>query len=299
VRKALIAFLFLVVLMSAVSCRPPDQGNYHGFLYSTQGSYLVRFSLRDSSLEVVSHLGNNKIREISGFGDDKLLIAETAVINRKNVARISWMDLETGRVQALYSGLQARYIASAGAVVYDDGSKLYSVSWADGSGNTSHVLSHKRHRLTAMVEVSGGRLLIETAEDGLPVIQSYRAEDGTLTTLDQLGRVCSLKGAVWLDDFGHLACRKRSSGDGDAGQHYVYADLDGLILSRPSLPEGDSVLALSYISGQGALIVKESWRGQIDGQEKSTVWAHDVRSGENRELSDTLNPGSSVVYADY
>ena len=233
-RIAPFIFTLLVLLTSVVSCRPSDEGKYRGYLYSTQGSYLVRFSLRDSSLEVVSHLSNNKIREISGFGGNKLLIAETAFINRKNVARISWMDLETGSVQALYSGLRARYIASAGAIVYDDGSKLYSVSWADGSGSTSEVLSHKRHRLSAMVEVSDGRLLVETTEDGLPVVQSFRAEDGTLARLDQLGRVCMLRGAVWIDDLEKLACKKRDSGEGDAGRHYVYADLDGRVDSRPS-----------------------------------------------------------------
>ena len=49
----------------------------------------------------VTTLGNTKIREISDFGEDRLLIAETASINRKRVARISWIDLETGRTHQI------------------------------------------------------------------------------------------------------------------------------------------------------------------------------------------------------
>ena len=148
-----------------------------------------------------------------------------------------------------------------------------------------------------MVEVSGGRLLIETLEDGLPVIHSYRAEDGTLGALESLGRVCGLKGAVWIDDLELLACKERAGGTDVTARGYVFADLDGNIRSRPALPEGEKFLALAYIAGQGALVLRESWRSQFDGQEGSAVWVHDVHSGENHELPDSPDLGSSVVYS--
>ena len=298
-RKALYTLLFLVLVPLLVSCQSSTEGKFGGYLYFAQSPYLMSFSMRDFSLVVVTHLGNKKIREISDFGEGRLLIAETASVNRRKVAQISWLDLKTGAVQALYSGVHARYIASADAIIYDDGSRLYTIVQEDGTQISTQVLSHKRNQLLAMVEVSNGSMLLEVLEDGLPVIYSYRIEDGTLVTLDQLGRVCSLKGAVWISDLDQLACKERDSEGEGAAHDYVFADLEGRILSRPALPEGEKLLALAYISDQGVLVLKESWRSQIDGQEKSAVWVHDVRSGENHELSDSLNLGSSVVYSVY
>jgi hypothetical protein len=259
----------------------------------------MRFSMRDSSLEAVTNLGNKRIREISRFGSDRLLISETATVSQKTVARISWIDLETGEAQALYSGIHARYISQADEIVYDDGSTLYSIKLSDGAETIAPILSHKRYQLTAMVEVSGGRLLVETRDDGAPVIRAYDSHNGSLVLLDQLALRCSLKGAVWIDDLEQLACKERDqAGDGLTGS-YVFADLDGRIRSRPSLPEGGRWLALAYLDDQDVLIFKQSRHGQIDGMEKSAAWAHDVHSGENRELSGTINLGSSVVYSLY
>ncbi|MEE4218809.1 MAG: hypothetical protein V2I48_14430 [Xanthomonadales bacterium] len=257
----------------------------------------MRFSLRNFSLEAVTHLGNTKIREISAFGEDRLLFAETASISRKKVARISWFDLKTGRAQALYSGVQARYIARADTMVYDDGNRLYAITQANGTETTSEVLSHKRHQLSAMLEVSNGRLLLEIVEDGQALIQSYHAEDDTLTRLDRLASVCRLKGAVWMEDLQQLACTERSGGNAKREDGYIFADLDGQTLSRPSLPPGEKLLALTYVRDQGLLILNQTGRNPIDGRERSAVWVHDVRSGENHEISDTLDLGSSVVYS--
>ncbi len=286
----------MVMVSLLAACQPSAQGRFGGYLYFIQSPYLMRFSLRDFSLEAVTTLGNTKIREISDFGEDRLLIAETASVNRKSVARISWIDLKTGRAQALYPGVQARYIASAGAMVYDDGSRLYSITQADGTETTSQILSHRRHQLSTMLEVSGGRLLIELTEEGRPVIHSYLAEDETLTRLNALSDTCKLKGAVWLDDLEQLACKERAD-ETRSGNNYVFADLDGQIISRPTFPEGEEFLALTYLPGQGALILNETWTSPIDGLENSAVWVHDVHTGENFQLSDTLDLGSSVVFS--
>ncbi len=299
-RKLFHISLIVVLLPLLAACQPSAGDRYSGYLYFTQGSYLMRFGMRDSSLEAVTHLGNKKIREISRFGSDRLLISETATISQKTVARISWIDLETGEAQTLYSGLHARYIASADEIVYDDGSTLYSIKLSDGAETMAPILSHKRYQLSALVEVSGGRLLIETRSEGAPLIQAYNAAgDGSLAPLDQLASLCSLKGAVWIDDLEQLACRERDrAGDGLTG-NYVFADLEGRIRSRPSLPEGGRWLALAYLDDQDVLIFKESQRSPIDGTENSAAWAYDVHSGESRELSATINLGSSVVYSVY
>jgi hypothetical protein len=291
--------LVLALVPLLLACQPSGENTYRGYLYFAQGSYLMRISLREASFEVATHLGDKQIREISDFGEGRLLIAETASINRKNVARISWVDLKTGQLQAMYPGVKARFIAVADAIVYDDGSRLYSVTQQDGAELSSQVLSHKRFQLSDMVEVSNGRLLIEMLEDGIPGIVVYHAEAGTLTRLQPLAQLCGLKGAVWIDDLEQLACRERAQAEEGANHDYVFANLEGEVLSRPALPDGGNFLALSYISNQGALVFKESWISEFDGQRKSAVWMHDPRSGENQLITDTVNLGSSVVYADY
>jgi hypothetical protein len=215
------------------------------------------------------------------------------------VARISWLDLKTGRSESLYSGVQARFVAGAGVIVYDDGAKLYSVPLAGDSGIDSIILTYKRHQLTAMVEVSNDSLLFEIQDAGQPVIEAYQAVTGELQTLERLAGLCRLEGAVWIGDLEQLACRKRDSEGDEAAGTYVLADLEGNLMASLSLPEGEKFLALAYVRDQGVLILQESWQSQFGGQEKSAVWAHDIHSGENYRLSETQNLGESVVYTDY
>lgn len=279
--------------MLLASCGPSTERAFHGYLYFVQSPYLVRFALRDGSLEVVTHLGNSTVREISPFGADRLLIAETATVNRRGVARIAWMDLKTGQAQALYEGVQARFVENAGAIVYDDGGTVYAVYLAGGEGADVEVLSHRRNQLSAMLEVADGDLLIETNEDGQAVIHAYRAADRSLRRLDALAARCRLDGAVWIGDLQRLLCRERADGDG-----YLYADLDGQALGRPTLPAGGDWRALAWIADQGVVVFKQSSEG-FGGQENFAAWAHDVRSGENHALSESHDLGSSVVYTRY
>jgi hypothetical protein len=106
-----------------------------------------------------------------------------------------------------------------------------------------------------------------------------------------------LSGSVWIDSLQRLACKGRTSphADGD----YALADLAGVVDSALGLPEGKRFLALAYIAGQDAVILKESWQGILGSQVKSAVWVHDVRTGVNHRLARNLNLGSSVVYANF
>jgi hypothetical protein len=287
-----------IVLLAAalLSCGPAGQSGYHGGLLFGQGSYLMRFGLSDGSLSVVDNLGDKTIRELSPLGPDKLLIAETASVNRKNVARISWIDLQTGQSTVLYSGILARYLPGAGIIVYDDGASLFAVPQL-GSGTDEVIFSHRPNQLTAMLVVSGDVLLFEAGDTDQGVIRSWDAVSGDLRPLDALTAACHLQGAVWIDTLERLACRNRAAARADG--EYVLADLDGVVDGRLTLPENKQFLALAFISGQNAVILKESWHGLLGGQEKSAVWAHDIHSGESHRLARNQNLGSSAVYAEF
>jgi hypothetical protein len=298
--RKLIFTLLLALLASLVeSCGSSDKKTYHGYLYFAQGSYVMMYSLRDGGLTVVTNLGRKTIREISSFGEGRLLISELAAVNQKQIARISWLDVKTGRSDALYAGFRARFLAGAQAIIYDDAEKLYWVYRAGFSEIDSIILAHKRHQLTAMIEVADNSLLLETQEDGQPVVQAYQPMTGELERLDQLAGLCQLQGAVWIGDLEQLACRKRSSEGGVAAGTYVLADIEGNLKAELSLPDGEKFLALTYIGSQSALIFQETWESQFRGKHKSAIWAHDIHSGENQQLSGSQNLGASAVYTEY
>jgi len=298
-RRIFHILLLFVLAPLLVSCGPSDERVFHGYLYFVQGPYLMRFSLRDDSVAMATHLGNRTVREISPFGENRLLLSETASVNRRNVARISWLDLKTGQSEALYSGVRARFVAAAGTIVYDDGGTVYAVPLAGDSGVDTIIMSHERNRLSAMVTAADGQLLFEAAEAGRPAIYLYRAASGELAKLEELGAFCRLEGAVWIDELNGLMCRQRADESEGAGHDYVIADASGRLISRPLLPEGGPFLALAYIPDQGVVVFRESRESLLGGQREYALWAHDVGSGENHLLSKGQNLGTSVVYTAY
>jgi hypothetical protein len=278
------------------ACGPPGDSGYRGSLYFIQGSYLMRYDLRDGALSAVTNLGNKQIREISPFGESRLLISETTSVNRKRVAQISWMDLDTGRSESLYPGVRARYLPDADAIVYDDGRRLYSVAVVGDVETNTLLLAHRLNEVSAMVSIPGGRLLLGIRQAGEEEIHLFDIRTNQLDRLDALTRVCRLEGAVWISDEDQLACPARHPES--EGASYVLADLLGAV-SRPlGLPEGESFTALTFLEGQGALILKELWESRFSEQKKAALWAHDIATGENVRLSEYKNLGASVVYAE-
>jgi hypothetical protein len=288
----------LICLLAATlaACGPQEPSAYRGDLYFGQGSYLMRFSLRDGSLVVVDNLGDKTIRDISGLGPDKLLIAESASVNRRSVSRISWFDLETGESSALYSGILARYLDKAGIIAYDDGSALHAVPQF-GVGSYEVIFPHRSNQLTTLLVVSGDALLFEVGDAGQEAIHAWNALAGERRVLGALSATCRLRGAVWIETLGQLACKERAPAWADAD--YLLADLDGVVGGKLDLPEDRQFLALAYISGQQALILQETRRGLFGGQEKSAVWAYDVHTGKSTRLARNQNLGSSVVYTEF
>lgn len=296
-RKLRYVLSFLFALALVAGCGGPADSGFHGSLYFAQGSYLMRYGLRDASLSMVAQFGDRKIREISPFGPDRLLVAETATINRTAVSRIAWIDKNSGRSEPLYSGVRARYIPDPGVILYDDGSTLYAVSLSAESEVDSVVLTHRRNQLAAIVVTGEDSALIETAGEDAPRIQAYHAPSGELTALDALAEQCRLQGAVWIGHLDLLACRPRQ-GQAETGQPaYRLVGLEGRVARDLALPEGGEFLALDYVAGQGALLFRESWRSDFSGQLEAVLWAHDLGSGDNRRLADSLNIGTSVVYS--
>jgi hypothetical protein len=76
-------------------------------------------------------------------------------------------------------------------------------------------------------------------------------------------------------------------------------NLAGDVSGELALPEGKRFAALTYISRQKALILKEAWNSVFGGQEKSAIWVYNIQSRESLRVSDSQNPGSSVVYTDF
>lgn len=295
-RTYIITGLISLLLAALASCGPQEPSEYRGDLYFGQGSYLMRFSLRDGSLVVVDNLGDKKIRDISGLGPDKLLIAESASVNRMSVSRIAWFDLETGESSALYSGVFARYLDKAGIIAYDDGSALHAVPQF-GVGSYEVIFPHRSNQLTTLLVVSGDTLLFEVGEAGQEVIHAWNALTGERRLLDGLSATCRLRGAVWVETLGQLACKERAPSWAEAD--YLLADLEGVVGRKLDLPEDSQFLALTYLNGQQALILQETWRGLFGGEEKSAVWAHDVRTGKRTRLARNQNLGTSVVYTEF
>ena len=290
------SFLFIPLVLGLAACESPDQGDFHGYLYFAKASYLARFSLRDASLTIVDNRGNREIRDVSGFGPDKLLIAESESINRKNVSRISWIDLKTGQSTALYSGMLARFLSDSDVIVYDNGLKLFAVSLSGDPGGDEVIVSHRRNQLSAIIEVMSDVVLFEIHENGEKVIRSYDMVTGESRILDALSAACSLDGAVWIDEIEQLACRERSGDDEISA--YILTSLEGEVGPRLVLPEGGQFLALTFVDSQGILILKEKWTSEFGTRQNSAVWAHDIRSGRNYRIAKNQNLGTSVVYAE-
>lgn len=296
-RKILLPLLFILPTFILVSCgRSDDQPGYNGYLYFAQSHYLMRFGLKDGSLSVVRNLGDKTIHDVSNFLENRLLIAESASINRKKVRRISWVDVNTGQTGALYSGVLARYVEGSGVVVYDDGERLFAVSLSDDF-DIEAFFTHKTNQLSTMMVVSKDTLLFEIGNAGDWLIRSYNVITEELQTLDRLSGKCRLVQAVWITDLEKLACKERSNQTSDA--RYIFTNLDGDVSETLLLPEGKRFDALTYISGQDALILKERWNSAFGGPERFAIWVHNTKSGESLRLSDSLNLGSSVVYAKF
>ena len=286
----------LLLAVLAVACDGQPAPGFQGVLYFGRDAYVMRYSLRDGSLSSQGHLGDTVIREVSAFGPDHLLIAESASVNRLSVPRISWFDLRTGESVDLYPGLLARYLPEASLVVYDDGLNLKAVPQLDGSA-FEVIHAHAQNQLTQLLAAPPGLLLFEVAEEGGPLIRSWSARTGEVRGLEELTRQCRLQGAVWVESRQRLACKRRSGIAAEAG--YVLVALDGGVDGALNLPEDTRFLALAYLADRHALVLRETRRGLFGTRDRHFVWVYELDSGTAHRLPGSAIPATSAVYAAY
>ena len=294
--KISIIVVLVLLVQALAACGPSAQSGYQGYLYFANGSYLMLFSLRDASLSVVSSFSNTTIKSISSYGENRLLLTESELVNRLTVHQIAWLDVKTGQSATLYPGYFARYFADTGLMIYDDGRRLFVVNQA-GDLSSKTIFTHKMNQVTDLMAIPDNRVLFETSEEGVQGIYSYHLLDGTLESLDRLSGICRLKFAVWIDDLAQIACKPQPA-DAVEGD-YVITSLEGEVRRRLELPEGGKFDALAYIPGQNALILKQRWTGKFSEQEKYAVWIHNLQNGESRRLARNIDLGSSAVYTSF
>ena len=292
--KTTFTLLMLGLLLAA--CNEQPARTYQGALYFGQGAYLMRYSLADGGRSIAAHLGDTTIRQVTALGNDDLLVAELASVNRQRVSRISWVDPRTGETADLYAGIRAEHLADPGVVIYDDGTAVYAVPQQSASDNQV-IFTHAQKALTGLLEASPGILLIGTGDSGQAAIHLWDARTGTLRELSGLAASCRLAGAVWIGHLQRLACKQRSGPLVDS--KYVLADLEGQVDGRLNLPEGGEFLALAYIGRYHAILLQETRAGWLGMRQQQNVWMHEVDSGESHRVAEKLNLGESVVYAEY
>jgi len=293
VRQSLVKFLVLLPLLQ--SCEQHELPDFHGRLFFASGNYVGELDLAEGTSVIVANRGAVTINDISGFGENRFLLAETAIVETLEVPRISWVDIETGRAETLYSGVAARYLSAHSALVWDDGSRLHVTSRRRISSVNAQIVSHNLNQLSTIVDVSDEMVLFETGIPEQRGIHSYDVGTRQLQPRESLSAACKLEGSVWIADRGRLACQARTqSGE---GTEYLLTDLDGNVRGRLALPPGKKFIALAYAADQQILILTEPWR-TVFGGERFAVWAYDLITDQGHRILKNQYLGASAVYVD-
>jgi hypothetical protein len=276
------------------SCERSSQPEFHGRLYFASGNYVGEFDLTEGSSVAVANRGAVTIRNVSALDPGRLLLAEMATVEGRDVPRISWLNLESGQAETLYSGVVARYLPVPAALVWDDGSRLHVTARRRNSAVNAQIMTHNLNQLTAIIDVADNMVLFET---GLPedrVIQSYDVTTRELLQRGALSKACRLAGAVWITDREQLACPAR--GQSEEFSNYLLVDLEGNVRGRLDLPRDKQFVALAYAEDQQALFLTEPWTSLVGGAERFAVWAYDFIDGRSYRIVRNQYLGNSAVY---
>jgi len=276
------------------SCEPQSHPEVHGHLYFASGNYIGEFDLEQGASTITANRGAVTIRNVSAFGEGRLLLAETATVENLEVPRISWVDLETGRAETLYSGVIARYLPGPGVLVWDDGKRLHASSRTRDPSYNAEVITHNPNQLVTILDVRHDTVLFATGAPTHRVIHSYNVSTKELVQRVALSNTCQLQAAVWISGRDQLACLARESSGNDVD--YLLVDLDGNIHGRLNLPQGKQFKALTYIPDHHLLIITERWQTLLVGAERFAVWAYDMSTGLSHRLVKDQYLGTSAVY---
>lgn len=277
------------------SCEPQTRPDLHGQLYFASGNYIGEFDLEQGTSTIAANRGAVTIRNVSAFGDGRLLLAETATVDNKEVPRISWIDLDTGRAGSLYSGVIARYLPGPGVLVWDDGTRLHASSRTRNSSHNAEIITHNVNQLTTILDVADDTVLFATGGPTQRIIYSYNVVTKELLRRSELSNTCQLAAAVWVGNRDQLACLAHETAGNDAG--YLLVDLDGNIRGRLDLPQGRHFVALAYLPDQHLLIFTERWQALLGGAERFAVWAYDMSTGQSHRLVKDQYLGASAIYS--
>jgi hypothetical protein len=287
-------FLLLSSVLLLAACQQAPAPELGGRLYFASGNYVGEFDIAQGTSVIVGNRGAATVRNVSGFGHGRLLLAETVVVDGHDVQRISWIDLESGRAQTLYSGVVAHYLDAAAALLWDDGTTLHVTGRNRNSDINAEVMSHGLNQLSAIIGASGQMVLFEV---GLPenrVIYSYDVGTRELLLRNELSTACRLVGAVWITDREQLACPAKEQGDGRS--EYLLVGLDGAAGGRLALPEGKQFHALAWSDDLDTLFLAERWHS-LWGAERFSVWSYDFTSGRAFRIVRNQYLGNSAVFA--
>lgn len=288
-----ISVLCLFLLLQ--SCEPKMRPEMHGQLYFASGNYIGEFDLAQGASTIAANRGAVTIRNVSAFTEGRLLLAETATVDNKEVPRISWVDTDTGQADLLYSGVIARYLPGPRVLVWDDGSRLHASSRTRNSSHNAEIITHNLNQLTTILDVADDTVLFAAGGPAQSVIYSYNVITKELLRRAELSNTCQLSTAVWISNRDQLACLSREAAGIDTD--YRLVDLKGNIRGRLDLPQGKQFLALAYLPDQHALIFTERWRGLLGGAERFAVWVYDMGTGQSHRLVRNQYLGASAVYS--
>ena len=113
---------FKVVILCCVlsACSEPEQKDLHGFLYFASGNYVGRFDLHDGSSSIVANLGDVIINSIDSLDSDRLLLSMVSFTADREMPRISWLDIKTGRTMDLFGGTDASYLSGTNRILSEN-----------------------------------------------------------------------------------------------------------------------------------------------------------------------------------
>jgi hypothetical protein len=288
----LVAASLLFTLLAG--CEQPSHPELRGHLYFGSGQYLGRLDLRDGSTSVEANLGDVSIRRVSAYGDENLLLTVFGVVNHKQTYRLMQYEIATGQTGILFKGRKGLYLTGQEMLVYDDRLRLRAKVSGDSRRVDIELAQHEFGDRVELIPVSDSSFLYSIGDAERELIFAHDANTQTTKKLEKLSAVCSLDGAIWIDESRQLLCRMTAT----SGQFesYSFFDLDGTLRGRLSLPESMSFRAVVYLQDQESLVLTQPWRSLIGNRGKTAIWIYNFGSDDYYRLVKDQYLGETVVY---
>jgi len=285
------AAMLLAVLVACERAEPPKSS---GSLYFGSGNYLARLNLRNGSTDIVASIGDADIQEISEKDERRFLLNVFGPVNQRNSHRLVLFDLESKQQLTFFEGRFGRYLADGQTLVYDDGSRIWATWKRVNYWEKVEVAQHPFNAKVWIVPVSNTTFLYSIGPESDGLVSVFDTVSRESTELGKLASTCDLEGATWIQSRSELLCRPGASKGEDAG--YVFVSLEGEITGELNLPPNSIFNAVAYMPDQDAVVLTESWRSWMSGQEKWAVWIYDIGGASSYRLLEHQYLGRTVIY---